>query len=241
MDRIVSAAVSDARRAAEEVVTAGLHQQKEEMQAALRRETDDKERDMGSGKIVDVNRIVADALQTYDADKTGLFDYALETAGGTIASTRCTELYDPCPAIYSVMGIPVWRARRSPRTILRPGTNPGECWSFRGAQGAVVVQLAGPVKVGAVTVEHMRLQSAPEGANASAPRRFAVFGLNAVEDASPVSLGNFTYDNTGSPVQTFYLEKPPPTPFSFVELKVLSNHGSHYTCIYRFRVHGKFA
>lgn len=36
----------------------------------------------------DVQRIVKDALAIYDADKTGLVDYALETAGGEILSTR---------------------------------------------------------------------------------------------------------------------------------------------------------
>lgn len=42
----------------------------------------------------DVVNIVHEALTVYDADKTGLFDFALESAGGTIASTRCTETYD---------------------------------------------------------------------------------------------------------------------------------------------------
>ena len=42
----------------------------------------------------DVVNIVHEALTVYDADRTGLFDFALESAGGTIASTRCTETYD---------------------------------------------------------------------------------------------------------------------------------------------------
>jgi len=42
----------------------------------------------------DVVSIVHEALTVYDADKTGLFDFALESAGGTIASIRCTETYD---------------------------------------------------------------------------------------------------------------------------------------------------
>ena len=42
----------------------------------------------------EVFSIVHEALNVYDADKTGLFDFALESAGGTIASTRCTETYD---------------------------------------------------------------------------------------------------------------------------------------------------
>lgn len=36
----------------------------------------------------DVKRLVKEALAVYDADKTGLVDYALETAGGQILSTR---------------------------------------------------------------------------------------------------------------------------------------------------------
>ena len=35
-----------------------------------------------------VERIVKQALAKYDADKTGLFDFALESAGGSIVSTR---------------------------------------------------------------------------------------------------------------------------------------------------------
>ena len=58
---------------------------------------------------------------TYDADKTGLFDFALESAGGTIASTRCTETYDLSNAVYSVWGFPIWWTRNNPRTILQPG------------------------------------------------------------------------------------------------------------------------
>ena len=33
-------------------------------------------------------KIVKAALDKYDADKTGLFDFALESAGGSIVSTR---------------------------------------------------------------------------------------------------------------------------------------------------------
>ena len=33
-----------------------------------------------------------------------------------------------------------------------------------------------------------------------------MLGLNSVEDPAPVSLGNFTYEDTGEPVQTFRLD-----------------------------------
>ena len=34
--------------------------------------------------------IVSDALQTFDEDKTGRADFALEALGGSILSTGCT-------------------------------------------------------------------------------------------------------------------------------------------------------
>ncbi len=88
---------------------------------------------------------IQDALRVYDADKTGMFDFALESAGGTIASTRCTETHDVSNAVYSLFGIPFWWERNSPRTILQPGSSPGQCWAFKGSRGEVVVRLSSPI------------------------------------------------------------------------------------------------
>ncbi len=88
---------------------------------------------------------IHDALRVYDADKTGKFDFALESAGGTIASIRCTETYDVSNAVYSVFGIPFWWERNSPRAILQPGANPGQCWAFKGSRGEVVIKLSNPI------------------------------------------------------------------------------------------------
>ena len=52
--------------------------------------------------------IVSRKIVTYDADKTGLFDFALESAGGTIATVRCTKTYDKASAVYTVWGVPIW-------------------------------------------------------------------------------------------------------------------------------------
>uniref|UniRef100_A0A0K2TYC1 Sad1 and UNC84 domain containing 2 [Falco peregrinus] n=1 Tax=Lepeophtheirus salmonis TaxID=72036 RepID=A0A0K2TYC1_LEPSM len=187
-----------------------------------------------------MDHFVEKALIKYDADKTGMFDFALETAGGTIMSTRCTETHDVSWAVHSIFGIPFWWERNNARTILQPSSNPGQCWAFKGSQGSVVIELSRPVNVEAVSLEHISKMMAPERKILSAPKRFAVLGLTSLDDESPIVFGNFTYNDNGNPVQTFHV--PTSSPVKLVELKVLSNYGHLvYTCVYRFRVHGTFA
>lgn len=142
------------------------------------------------------------------------------------------------------MGVPIWWERQNPRTILQPGSSPGQCWAFKGAQGSAVIKLSNPVIVSQVTLEHIPKSLSPDGSVTSAPRNFEVFGLDDVDDPNPVLLGNFTYDTEKikNPVQTFQVMQGvqiDEQAFSYVELKVLSNYGHpQYTCLYRFRVHG---
>ena len=42
-----------------------------------------------------VEDMILEALRLYDADRTGKFDYALETAGGSIPHALCSETYTP--------------------------------------------------------------------------------------------------------------------------------------------------
>lgn len=82
-----------------------------------------------------IQRIVREALAVYDADKTGLVDYALESAGGEIVSTRCTETYHTKSAQISIFGIPLWYPTNTPRTAISPTVQPGQCWAFQGFPG----------------------------------------------------------------------------------------------------------
>ena len=67
----------------------------------------------------EIERMVKNALVVYDADKTGLFDFALETAGGSVVSTRCTETYVRTGASYTLLGIPIWWPSNNPRTAIQ--------------------------------------------------------------------------------------------------------------------------
>ena len=187
----------------------------------------------------EVLEIVKNSLIQYDADKTGMFDYALETAGGSVVSTRCTETFVQKTAMYSIFGIPIWYPSNNPRTIIQPGVQPGECWAFKGSSGYIVIQLSEPIVPTRFSMEHISKSMSPSGKIDSAPKDFVVYGLRSEKDVDPVRLGAFTYSQDTDPLQFFEMTKPVDEPFPFVELDILSNHGNvNYTCLYRFRVHG---
>lgn len=206
----------------------------------LEKQLKEKETEMARGlNEKEVSEIVGNALIQYDADKTGLFDFALETAGGSVISTRCTETYVQKSGTYSLFGIPIWYPSNNPRTVIQPGVLPGECWAFKGSSGFIVIQLSEPIKPNQFSLEHISKSMSPSGRIDSAPKEFEVFGLQSERDESPVKLGEYEYQEDGIPLQFFPVQQQLDQPFSYIELDVKSNHGNlNYTCIYRFRVHG---
>ncbi|CAH1794130.1 unnamed protein product [Owenia fusiformis] len=187
----------------------------------------------------DVKLIIAEALAIYGADRTGMVDYALESAGGSILSTRCSETYQRRTAQISMFGIPLWYNSNSPRTVIQPDVHPGQCWAFKGDKGYLVIQLSGVIKPSSFSLEHIPKSLSPNGHIDSAPQNFTVWGLKHEKDIDGLLLGNYTYDDNGPSLQNFPVEVQDPDGYLFVELKIESNWGNEeYTCIYRFRVHG---
>lgn len=196
-----------------------------------------------SGGISDehIRKIVKDTLAIYDADKTGLVDYAMEPMGGQVLSTRCTESYQAGTAVVSVLGIPLWYPTNTPRTVITPGINPGECWAFQNFPGFLVVKLANPILIDAFSYEHISKKLIPNGKIDSAPKEFEVYGLRNESDKDPIKLGTYKYDIDGESLQ-FFAAANHGVVLELIELRVLSNHGNpNYTCLYRFRVHGKIS
>ncbi|NXS56737.1 SUN2 protein, partial [Brachypteracias leptosomus] len=189
-----------------------------------------------------VHLIVGQALKRYSEDRVGMADYALESAGASVISTRCSETYEMRTALLSMFGIPLWYQSQSPRVILQPDVNPGNCWAFRGSQGFAIIRLSDIIHPTAVTLEHIPKALSPQGTIPSAPKDFAVYGLKEEREEEGHLLGQFTYNHNGDPIQTFYLTGHGMGTYQLVELRVLSNWGHpEYTCIYRFRVHGELA
>ncbi|XP_008046440.2 SUN domain-containing protein 2-like, partial [Carlito syrichta] len=122
-----------------------------------------------------VHRIVKQALQRYSEDRIGMVDYALESGGASVISTRCSETYETKTALLSLFGIPLWYHSQSPRVILQPDVHPGNCWAFQGPQGFAVVRLSARIRPTAVTLEHVPKALSPNSTISSAPKDFAIF------------------------------------------------------------------
>ncbi|XP_042254297.1 uncharacterized protein LOC121887527 isoform X2 [Thunnus maccoyii] len=175
------------------------------------------------------------------ADK--MADFALETQGASVISTRCSETYRIRSACVTLFGFPLWYPSESPRTVIQgyPVLLPGKCWAFHGVEGTLVISLSHPIRITHVTLDHLPRYNSPTGRIDSAPKDFEVYGMrDDVEEGT--LLGTFTYDKDGESTQTFKLPNPSDEVYRFVELRVLTNWGHvEYTCVYRFRVHGVIA
>nr|XP_020444389.1 SUN domain-containing protein 1-like isoform X7 [Monopterus albus] len=187
----------------------------------------------------DVHVIVKNALRLFSQDRTGLADYALESGGGSILSTRCSETYQTKAVLLSLFGVPLWYFSQSPRAVIQPNVHPGNCWAFRGSTGFLGIRLSLRILPTAFSLEHIPKALAPNGALLSAPRDFSVYGLDDESQERGQLLGTYTYKEDGEALQTFSVTEENDRAFQIIEVKVLSNWGQQeYTCMYRFRVHG---
>lgn len=188
-----------------------------------------------------MRKIAKEVLQIYDADKTGQVDYALESAGGQIVSTRCTQRYDIKSRAFTLLGFTLYYESNNPRTVIqRNPIQPGVCWAFQDFPGYLLIQLRSAIYVTGFTLEHVPKLILSNENMSSAPRKFNVWGLMNENDPEPVMFGDyeFTYSDNLQyfPVQNIAINRP----YEYVELRIHSNHGQlDYTCLYRFRVHGR--
>ncbi|XP_024938657.1 SUN domain-containing protein 1-like [Cephus cinctus] len=149
-----------------------------------------------------LSNLVRHELEIYDADKTGRTDYALESSGGAILSTRDTVTSSQGIPALSLFGVPLCQ-KNTPRAVIQSGVLPGECWGFKGSAGSVVIKLLKPIYVSGVSLEHIPQSISPTGETSAAPKNFSLWGLKHLDDKEPFLFGNFIYDNDSSPVQYF--------------------------------------
>ncbi|XP_057328766.1 klaroid protein-like [Microplitis mediator] len=189
-----------------------------------------------------IKKIVTEILKTYDADKTGRVDYALESAGGQIISIRCTQSYNVNTRAFKVLGFTLFYESSDPRTVIQGHSlQPGVCWAFQDFPGHLLIKLRSPIRVTGFTVEHAPKSILPNNEIKSAPKKFNVWGLKEENDSDPVLFGEYEFLDNDESLQYFPVKNHDVIePHEFIELRIHSNHGQlEYTCLYRFRVHGK--
>ncbi|XP_043920491.1 SUN domain-containing protein 2-like isoform X3 [Protopterus annectens] len=174
---------------------------------------------------------IAQALRLYSEDRTGLVDYALKSTGAKVINTGDTETYGTCfPRLWCYYHA---------EAILEPDVSRGNCWAFKGHKGSATIQLPVTIRPTGFSVEHIPKSMSPTGRIDNAPKDFSVYGLDNPNDKLETLLGKFTYDQNGTPVQTFFIQPKDVKTYKIIELRVESNWGNPtHTCIYRFRVHG---
>ncbi|CAK5039648.1 unnamed protein product [Meloidogyne enterolobii] len=195
-----------------------------------------------SSLIEKVRYLIKKEIRLYEADHTGMPDYALESSGGSVLSTRCTVQYNEKSRTQKLFGIPLWYTSYSPRTVIQRkgyGASAGECWAFYGGHGFLTIGLSGRINVTAVSYEHLPIELSPDGNIRTAPKNFLVWSYQDMDNMlSRTLLGNFTYDAQGEPLQIFHVQHWDSRLTNIIELETLTNWGSYLTCLYRFRVHG---
>ncbi|XP_022197145.2 SUN domain-containing protein 5 [Nilaparvata lugens] len=171
-------------------------------------------------------------------------DYALEATGGSIIDTPNTQTYSSSGTL-SIFGFDFWKEMVShPRLLIKGLIQPGECWTFKGTVGSVVIQLSLRIKVSSITLEHFPDHLLPSGRpTLSAPKIFSVIAVPDCENCKPKHLGLFEYNLFGPARQTFIVgrelfESMPGV--RIIEIHFTANHGNPvFTCVYRVRIHGE--
>ncbi|XP_020749706.1 sperm-associated antigen 4 protein isoform X2 [Odocoileus virginianus] len=194
--------------------------------------------EMSSVRAANSERVAQLVFQRLSEDFVRKPDYALSSVGASIDLEKTSQDYEDANTAYFWNRFSFWNYARPPTVILEPDVFPGNCWAFEGDQGQVVIRLPGRVQLSDITLQHPPPTVAhTRGAN-SAPRDFAVYGLQ-VDDETEIFLGKFTFNVEKSEIQTFHLQNEPPAAFPKVKIQILSNWGHpRFTCLYRVRAHG---
>ncbi|XP_034497216.1 sperm-associated antigen 4 protein isoform X4 [Ailuropoda melanoleuca] len=209
-------------------------QQLQQLQAELNK----LHKEVSSVRAANSERVAKIVFQRLNEDFVRKPDYALSSVGASIDLEKTSHDYEDANTAYFWNRFSFWNYARPPTVILEPDVFPGNCWAFEGDQGQVVIRLPGRVQLSDITLQHPPPSVAHSGGANSAPRDFAVYGLQ-VDDETEVFLGKFTFDVEKSEIQTFHLQNDPPNAFPKVKIQILSNWGHpRFTCLYRVRAHG---
>lgn len=201
----------------------------------------------------DVVSVVRKELDMYSADRIGLADIALYSAGGRIVPSYTTQVNSKDWRVfehnkdYSSLWskildfIPFLSSDqivKSPAVVLQPGLELGNCYCFPGSRGNITVQLRTSSPVRAISLDHANKLVAT---TKSTPRQFRVLAYPTNLQETPYIIVEGEYNVNGEQIQTFPVkELYSNEPYRYLTLEIQSNYDTFdngYTCIYRFRAH----
>eukprot|EP00076_Gallus_gallus_P037993 XP_025003531.1 SUN domain-containing protein 3-like [Gallus gallus] len=186
-----------------------------------------------------VQKIIDQVLEKLEESPFQMTNYASRTSGAAIVRSKTSPSWIGSGRVFW-QSLPLVAYMRPPEVILEPDNHPGNCWPFPGSQGHVFIKLPVAVFPTAVTINHGVPAAAYHADSiSSAPKDFAVYGLQAEDDEKGTLLGEFIFTPGQAPGQTFQLKNEHSGFIKYVRLQVLSNWGHRdYTCVYQFRLHG---
>lgn len=211
-----------------------------------------------SASVEQLKQLIDESARRYlEGDRVGDYDFALGAAGATVVKELTSPPYTPPE---NLLPSSFWHKLGRDAGVgpaeeaIAASLNYGSCFAFGGTHGNLTVRLARPVVPTAFSLEHIhgKLCDPVNNKNcSSAPRAFTVLGHPRIDDdvksddgvsTALVSLGAFQYD-VASPLKPALQQFPATATdaaFEAITLAVNSNHGHpNYTCVYRFRVHGR--
>ena len=186
--------------------------------------------------IIEIIEDKIKALEQHVFHSSAKPDWASKAMRATIHSVHVDVEFKLKDRIQRIFQISYYSPENEPEFILQP-TPPtaGECYAFPGHSARIIIKLAQPIIVEAVTIEHITKEMSPVGNVETALRGFSIFGLINPTDAVAHGylFGSFEYFPSDGPFQTFAVENKSNSAYKFILIKVASNHGGRYTCVYR--------
>jgi len=139
-------------------------------------------------------------LDLFAADRIGMPDYALASQGARIVDSfsdkKNFEFNLPLEKlsfkeqIYTLLTSKPETLSGGPENILEPSLEPGNCWSFPGAHGNVVVRLRCPLQITNVSIDHAHEKVLPD--RKSSPNQFKVWGIPHYQSGSVSQKNSFS-------------------------------------------------
>jgi len=184
--------------------------------------------------LSDVAQLIDLSLAMVAADHgVPLPDYALAQGGAEVIShlTSSTWLHADASIGASEEAIEELKLASSPYNALQPSVSEGagHCWPMAGSSGRLTVRLKTPIRVTAITIDHLPSSVAPvrqiremdkatsgdiasQQRSTSALKRFVLYGLSGESEEDEMNkmlLGEFEFDasNEAPHTQTFHLGK----------------------------------